>query len=923
MNPAAAPDPFDTAAVRAATLESWRSSPTRLAEDIAAETDLVTVGYRDRLLTELAANAADAAAVAGEPGELAVWLSGRELHVANTGAPLTVEGVRSLSALRVSAKPTTAVAEGNSRQVGRFGVGFTATAVVADRVEMRSTTGSVVFDRALTEEVIREAGARLADSVEVPLLRLPWPSDVRPRKGFDTEVVLYLRDGSDNLVAPMISEASDLLLELPSLQRISVGEVEFGVDRHRLPELSSDGAVVTRIAPTRDGVQSAAWLQVATGTTRWLAPVDGPTVAGHDVLRAPTPTGIELSLPCRLIADLPLTPDRRNLHPSADIASAAVGYADLIRLFGPRRRLRLVPEPHLARNRDDARLIDAVLADLRRTSWLPAADGADLVPSRSVVLVGLTAELADVLGDLFGDLVHPDISDAGSTSVLGRLGVVELGLAGLADRLTGVERPSQWWQRLYAALAPLVGTGREVEEIAALPVPRSDGRMAVGARGLFVSDRITGAARWLPMVDRQARHPLVERMGAQELTVEQALSDPALRQLIEDADLDSDGGLADEVLALVAADPDAALPAWLAQLPLPDADGEWRPADELLLPDSPLGAVLVDDHPFGVVDRELTQRHGASTLRRVGVGWGFLVVSDELPTAPDHDLPDEELWWDSLTELPESLSAVGDLDLVDEQRWAAALTLLADDEEIVELLGDRDGYTAWWLRRCAIIDGHPLGDYRAPSDETLVGVLDPLDHPQADAVAGALAELPPASAAEASRLLDRLGDPDREVSAGVAVSVHASIVGACRSGVIDPADIDLPDRVRTLAATAVADAVVLDKPYLLQMVSGESVVLAGTAAEAADAETLGVVLDLPLASEAFAAEIRDPGDAVTWSHPEAVRFAAQRGVEVRHGEVRVHDELWVTLRRNDSVIESRVGWWIDHQGVTHLERAGH
>ena len=82
------PDPFGTARVRAATLQAWRSSPTRLAEDIAAETDLVSVGYRDRLLTELAANAADAAAVAEQPGALTIWLSGSELHVANTGAPL-------------------------------------------------------------------------------------------------------------------------------------------------------------------------------------------------------------------------------------------------------------------------------------------------------------------------------------------------------------------------------------------------------------------------------------------------------------------------------------------------------------------------------------------------------------------------------------------------------------------------------------------------------------------------------------------------------------------------------------------------------------------------------------------------------------------------------------------------------------------
>ena len=99
-----AADPFGTAALRRATLASWRDSPTRAAEDLAAERDLVTVGYRDRVAVELAQNAAHAATAAGIPGELAVWSEPDGVHVANTGAPLTDAGVRSLAALRVSAR---------------------------------------------------------------------------------------------------------------------------------------------------------------------------------------------------------------------------------------------------------------------------------------------------------------------------------------------------------------------------------------------------------------------------------------------------------------------------------------------------------------------------------------------------------------------------------------------------------------------------------------------------------------------------------------------------------------------------------------------------------------------------------------------------------------------------------------------------
>ncbi|MBM7279562.1 hypothetical protein JTZ10_17590 [Gordonia rubripertincta] len=917
------PDPFDTAALRSSTLDAWVASPTRLAEDAAAESDLVTVGYRDRLLTELAANAADAAAAAGIAGELAVWVSDGELHVANTGEPLTVDGVRSLAALRVSAKAPT------DGQIGRFGVGFTATATVADRVEVRSRTGSIVFDRAATVEAVDDAGLP-ADTV--PLLRLVWPTDAAPgagvgssTAGYDTEVVLSLREPSGPLIDAMLVQAPDLVVELAALQRITVGDVEISVDRSAGPEVDdaeASSAVVTVYVDGPGSSSTQRWLEVTRGGTRWLVDADGGRAPEHDVLRAPTPTDIELSLPCRCITDLALTPDRRHLHPGAEIGDAAAGYVDLLLLVDPVRRLQLVPELHLARNRDDARLIEAVRVQLRDTAWLPGADGEPLLPSRAVVLIGLTDRLAEMLSEHFADLVHPDISLAQHLPTLGRLGVEELGLAGLVERLGGLHHEPSWWHDLYEALAPLVSTGREVEELGALPIPRSDGRMSVGVRGLFVSDRIGTPMRWIPTVHPDARHPLLERLGVQELSVTDALADPRLRVLIEDVDLDGagDDGLAAEICAVLRADPDAAAPAWLAELPLLDADGELRPADELLLPDSPLLSVLVDDHPFGVVDDGVVSDCGADELRRLGVGWGFLVVVDELPVGPDHDLPDEEDWWDTLADAPERLTAVRDLDLIDDRSWPEVLTMMATDDDIAPLLVDRDGYTAWWLRRHAEVDGLLLGEYRAPSDEILAGIIDPLDHPHADALRGALARLDPDTADDAALLLTRLGDPDRDVSAGAAVMVHAAVVAACRRGVIDPADVEVPEQVRTIAGTVTDRAVVVDQAWFVQALPDGEAVLAGPTVTEADAEVLATLLDLPLASEEYTTTVRDPGDAATWAHPEAVRFGAERGVEVPRGQVRLHDELWIIVRENDSQRDVRVRWWVD-AGVTHLERS--
>ena len=67
------PDPFGTAALRQTVLRTWQTSPTRFREDANAEEDLRIGGYRNRLLVELAQNAADAA---GSGGVLRITFTG-------------------------------------------------------------------------------------------------------------------------------------------------------------------------------------------------------------------------------------------------------------------------------------------------------------------------------------------------------------------------------------------------------------------------------------------------------------------------------------------------------------------------------------------------------------------------------------------------------------------------------------------------------------------------------------------------------------------------------------------------------------------------------------------------------------------------------------------------------------------------------
>lgn len=193
-------DVFGTAALRRAVVEAWLASPTRLREDANTEEDHARGYYRDRVVVELAQNAADAAARAGTPGRLRLRLepvadvgslgdlgaAGWRLVAANTGAPLDAEGVASLASLRASAKSSGPSHHGHAsdgsdprthgagaRPVGRFGVGFAAVRSVSDDVTVRSRAGGVRFSLAATERVLR----RLAEGM-APYVAASGSSDV-------------------------------------------------------------------------------------------------------------------------------------------------------------------------------------------------------------------------------------------------------------------------------------------------------------------------------------------------------------------------------------------------------------------------------------------------------------------------------------------------------------------------------------------------------------------------------------------------------------------------------------------------------------------------------------------------------------------------------------------------------------------------
>ena len=675
----------------------------------------------------------------------------------------------------------------------------------------------------------------------------------------------------------------------------------------------------------------------------WALPLDPdgrPAPLGDDVLHAPTTTAERLGLPARLIADVPLDPDRRRVRAGdatdAVLQAAAGAYLDLVAAVAPDARLALVPAAGFPRSELDARLRALLLDVLRDAAWLPGAAGTDVAPRTATVLDLPAPELPALLADVLPGLLAPVPPDnpAAAAALLAELDVHRMGPAELADRLLGVRRPADWWRAVYAALEPAVDTVPGLrDELRALPVPLADGRTVPGPAGVLLplgADAGVGdlALPGLHVVDPDAVHPLLLRLGAALAEPDGLLDHRALRDAVDRSVDDADAGLdpvplAEAVLGLVAElGPGAAASReWLAALALTDVDGEPARADELMLPDAALRPLLSDDAPPAVLAPEWQERASRQVLVAVGVLDGFAVVETDAAHAADLGLDDVDRW---LSETGadsgiDTVVAVRDLDLVRDDAWPAALALLAGQPETRAAVLAPGSYTAWWLARHARLHGRRPGFWRLPSATGLGALYDPLPGPAADdavlAAAGVRAVLAVDDRRDAADLLARLADPDRRPDAALVADAHAALAAAVVDGRVDPADLDPPDRVRALDGSVVdvADAVVLDTPELVAVLPAGEVVVGG------DPRALADLLDLPTASEIVDGEVVDAGRPVPWGAlPEVVVTCQALGVPVPDGELWCHDELWIVLRR-PAPGRHRVPTWRAADGRRHAD----
>jgi hypothetical protein len=817
-----------------------------------------------------------------------------------------------------------------------------------------STTGGVRFSAERTRAELA-AVPGLADELRrrdgvVPVLRLPWPAEGTPPEGFATEVSLPLRPGVRATVAEALEALpGELLLALPGLAAVEV--VVEGAVRTLTREPAAGGIAITDGGVTtvwqvaqRSGELSAVLVadrpveerERRAWTVTVAVPIDEdgrprPLPTGQ-VVHAPTPSDEPLSLPVRLIAPFPLGPDRRHVLPGpvtdSLVAAAAATAADLLAgLLADPALLTLVPRVGLAGAALDAAIGSAVLDRLRAGAWLPLVGEDELrqAPASAAVLDDATEDRVAALAGVLPGLLPDTWSRRTDLPALTALGVRRVGLADAVEAVRGVARPAEWWADLYASL-----DGADREELAALPVPLADGRTAHGPAGVLLPDPGLPVARLGPLglrladpaaVGRPEARRLLERLGARPAAAAVVLADPAVRTAVEtsmDAVDDALPGapapeeLAEAVLALVAAARPAVgeLP-WLAELALPDADGGRAPAGELVLPGSPLAAVL-EPGSLGTLDPGFAATVGRETLRAVGVLDSFAVVHVSDPDDLDVDAVDR--WADVvLDRLPHgveppawpALVAVRDLEFVAD--WPRALPLLAALPAEVRadvVLGGVavPGYLRWWLATHPVLGGARPDRVRHPASTELQGLYEP-----ASAEPAVLELLRPPVTVEdvladvdgAIDLLDRLGDPARTVRPDVLRTVYARLAAA-----LEGIDVEPPAGVRVAPDRVAADGVVLDAPYLQPLVDLPVVPAGGAPGAVAD------LLDLPMAGELVRATVSSrPDRRLPWTQLSGAALAAARlGRTELSGEVAVHSPLEAGGRA--------VAWWpgedVDH-----------
>jgi superfamily II DNA or RNA helicase len=385
-------------------LRAYEADPGLLKEHFGIEETVLAGGYGYRQILELVQNGADAMLEAQEGGDalvgdgrIHVLLRGSRLYVANTGAPLSEEGLDAL--LRSHSSPK----RGN--QIGRFGLGFKSLLKLNGRIDVFTrAAGAIRFD----PDRCREELKRKFELSEVPGLRLAWGLPPAERVADPlcadlawAETIVRVEVGSESLLQHIRQEIrsfpAEFLLFFPIATTLILDDGEDKARAVRLVVEGSqhilyDGEAVSRwhIAAREVRITEANAVADATHIharesvpVSWATPLVGRREeAGRFWAFFPTQT--PTYLPGILNAPWKLNSDRNAIiggeWNAALMAEAALLIADTLPSLAtsddPARPLDAFPRQMDRKDEDAAPLVESLWERLKAVAVVPDATGA-------------------------------------------------------------------------------------------------------------------------------------------------------------------------------------------------------------------------------------------------------------------------------------------------------------------------------------------------------------------------------------------------------------------------------------------------------------------------------------------------------------------------------------------------------------------
>lgn len=385
-------------------IRSYESDSGLLKEHFGIEETVLAGGYGYRQILELVQNSADALIEASElnglqnsQGRIQVQLNGSRLYVANTGSPLSKEGLDSL--LRSHSSPK----RGN--QIGRFGLGFKSLLKLGGSIDIFTrNSGAIRFDQKRCRSELRQQ----FQVSEVPGMRLAWPLPAEERTADPicyelswAETIVRAEIGSESLLQLLREEIKSfpaeflLFFNIKTLLRLDDGKEKVREVQLEVKDTESilhDGDAVSRWRIATSEVHITEERAIADAThiharesvpVSWAMPIEGRR---EEVGRfwAFFPTRTQTYLPGILNAPWKLNSDRNAIISgewnSALMAEAARLIADTLPILStpddPARALDAFPRQPDRKDEDAAPLLDSLWELLKTAPVIPDGTGA-------------------------------------------------------------------------------------------------------------------------------------------------------------------------------------------------------------------------------------------------------------------------------------------------------------------------------------------------------------------------------------------------------------------------------------------------------------------------------------------------------------------------------------------------------------------